>query len=338
MGFRFGQEKNKTKPKALASCADGNEKFPCLRTTLSPTDGEQYYQRETMNQKSILLLFTAVVLFNCSSMNKNINKGNVSQEEFYSKIDFTTQKTIMIIPVELNGVRKNFLFDTGADLTIIQRDKVSGKTFNGSGAAGKESQFGSEIIESLKIGDIDFINTYSGNKNMIYLNQQIPEFGGLIGESIISKANWLINYPSKTLEISNNNISDGSFNILKINKHNGSTFTFLKINGTEYKVKFDFGSSSSFTVPEKSKLAKELLQNLDFENRTRERYTISGGLQTITEKVGKIPKVQIGQMDFTNVETKINVSGQARIGIDFFKNCQIYIDNTNGNIGIKQVK
>jgi len=34
-GFSFGQEKNKTKPKALASCADGNEKFPYYRTTLS---------------------------------------------------------------------------------------------------------------------------------------------------------------------------------------------------------------------------------------------------------------------------------------------------------------
>jgi hypothetical protein len=37
LGFSFGQKKEKAKPKALASCADGNEKFPCLRTTLSPT-------------------------------------------------------------------------------------------------------------------------------------------------------------------------------------------------------------------------------------------------------------------------------------------------------------
>ncbi len=29
------KKKEKAKPKALASCADGNEKFPYLRTTLS---------------------------------------------------------------------------------------------------------------------------------------------------------------------------------------------------------------------------------------------------------------------------------------------------------------
>jgi len=31
------KEKNKSKPKALASCADGNERFPYYRTTLSGT-------------------------------------------------------------------------------------------------------------------------------------------------------------------------------------------------------------------------------------------------------------------------------------------------------------
>ncbi len=35
LGFSFRQEKNKSKPKALASCANGNEEFPNFRTTLS---------------------------------------------------------------------------------------------------------------------------------------------------------------------------------------------------------------------------------------------------------------------------------------------------------------
>jgi hypothetical protein len=37
LGFSFEQVKIKTKPKALASCADGNKKFPYYRTTLSQT-------------------------------------------------------------------------------------------------------------------------------------------------------------------------------------------------------------------------------------------------------------------------------------------------------------
>jgi len=34
------EKKEKAKPKALASCVAENEKFLCLRTTLSPTDNE----------------------------------------------------------------------------------------------------------------------------------------------------------------------------------------------------------------------------------------------------------------------------------------------------------
>jgi len=33
----LNKKKLKTKPKALASCKDGNERFPCPRTTLSRT-------------------------------------------------------------------------------------------------------------------------------------------------------------------------------------------------------------------------------------------------------------------------------------------------------------
>ena len=37
MDLALDKKKEKAKPKALASCAAGNEKFPCLRTTLSPS-------------------------------------------------------------------------------------------------------------------------------------------------------------------------------------------------------------------------------------------------------------------------------------------------------------
>jgi len=37
-------KKEKAKPKALASCADGNEKFPYYRTTLSPTVSKHLIQ------------------------------------------------------------------------------------------------------------------------------------------------------------------------------------------------------------------------------------------------------------------------------------------------------
>ena len=53
LGFSFRQEKNKSKPKALASCADGNEKFPCLRTTLSRDVVINSLNKKLASKKSI---------------------------------------------------------------------------------------------------------------------------------------------------------------------------------------------------------------------------------------------------------------------------------------------
>jgi len=283
--------------------------------------------------QSLLLLPILLLIIGCSGT-KLINKGTVSPEQFHSKTSFTTVKTVIIIPVELNGIKKNFVFDTGAEYNITQRDSIFGRTFTISGASKRKNKFGSEVIKSLKIESVIFENTFSLNENMVGLKEQIPNFGGLIGQPIISKANWLIDYPNKKIEIANKELSDNSFQTIQTKRKNGTPYTFISINGQEYEVIIDLGSSSKMNVPKDSKLGKELLKTLKFHNNKRERYTV-GGLQTITEKVGVIPLVTIGSMEFKDVEMNINTSSQPRIGVSFFENCLIYIDNTNGVYRIK---
>jgi len=57
LGFSFRQEKNKSKPKALASCADGNEKFPYYRTTLS-LDVSQHFDETIQNNSHFIFYDT----------------------------------------------------------------------------------------------------------------------------------------------------------------------------------------------------------------------------------------------------------------------------------------
>ena len=196
-------------------------------------------------------------------------------------------------------------------------------------------KLGNEVIESLKIGDIDFRNTMALNGDLRGLKEQIPNFGGIIGQPIIKKANWLINYPKKTVKISSNEIGRQELKTIRTKDKDGSPYTFISIDGEEYEVILDFGSSSEFNLPKTSKLAKLLLEQYNFEDNERDRYTL-GGLQTIREKVGKIPLIKLGGMEFKNVELTINVSSQPRIGIGFFKDCEIYIDNINNSYKIKK--
>jgi hypothetical protein len=281
-----------------------------------------------------LFVLISLLLIGCS-ITKHQQKGNVHPKEFTFETPFITQKSIPILSFNLNGVTKNFLFDTGADVSLIQREHPLGKTQNISGASKRKMKFGEEYVRSLKIGTVDFKNTFALNGDLDVLKQQIPNFGGIIGQTIINKANWQIDFPNKKLILSNKDLSDTSFETIKFKRIAGAPFTYITINGVEHKVIIDLGSSSEFNLPQGSKLAKQLLREFSFKNNERERYTI-GGIETITEKIGVIPQIKIGEIEFKNVKTSINVSSQARIGSAFFKDCIVYIDNSNNCYKLKK--
>ena len=228
--------------------------------------------------KNLKLLLFALILFlsfSCS-VTKYQKRGTVQPEAFDSEIEFTTAKTVIIIPSKINGVSKNFYFDTGAQYSIIQRDSIIGSSMTIDGASNRSVETGSEVVKSFKIGNVEFVGTVASNTDMIGLKEQIPNFGGIIGTPIIDKANWLIDYPNKKLRISNENLVDETFETIKIKRKGGSPYTYISINGIEYKVVIDFGSSSEFSLPKESELAKQLLQQYTFEDNERDRYTIGG--------------------------------------------------------------
>jgi len=280
-----------------------------------------------------LYVLISFLLIGCS-ITMLQQKGNVYPDVFTFETSFTTQKSILILPFEFNGVTKNFLFDTGADVSLIQREYPIGKTQNISGASNRKMNLGKEYVKSLKIGPVEFKNTFALNGDLDGLKQQISDFGGIIGQTVINKANWQIDYPNKKLKISNKDLTDTTFQTIKFERIDGAPFTFITINGVEHKVIIDLGSSSEFNLPEGSKLAKQLLQEYNFKNNERERYTI-GGIQTIEEKIGFIPLIKIGGIEFKNVKTSINISSQPRIGSVFFKDCVVLIDNSNNSYKIK---
>ena len=281
----------------------------------------------------IITLLIIQILGGCSVTNLQ-KRGYVAPKNFHTTIHFTISKTLIVLPVSMNGVNKNFLFDTGAQISLIQRDSVVGQTSKISGASKREMSVGEEIIESIKIGEVDFRETYAGNGDLVGLKEQIPSFGGLIGEPIINKANWLIDFPNNRLEVSDRDLSDKTLYPVAIDKIDGSPYTNITINGKKYKAIIDLGSSTALTVPSNTSLAKELLKGNKFKVNEREIFTI-GGLQKTTEKLVALPVVKLGKFKIKEVEVSIRKSSQLRIGAALFKNNVVYIDNINGRYMIK---
>jgi len=284
-----------------------------------------------MKQPFYLILPLLFLLFGCS-ITKLQEKGEVEPQNFHSKLTFKTYKGVIGFEGSVNGDIKTFLFDTGADFCLLQRDSIVGKKSNFSGASKRKMKLGNERLESLVIGGIKFINTHALNGDFVGLKEQVPNFGGLIGQSIIQKANWLIDYPNKLIEISNRSLVDNTYKEIETIRDNGNNpYTFIEVNGKRYKVVIDLGSTSTLNLPKDSQFAKDIMNLIDLNENSRERYTL-GGLQNITEKIGVIPTVKLGGFDFSNVDVNINTSSQPRIGINFFKDYLIYIDNSNGGI------
>lgn len=141
--------------------------------------------------KIVVLLFFLSAECSVAKLQK---QGSVNPTDFYTKQSFQTFKGVIEIEAKFEGSSKIFLFDTGADINLIQRDSLAGKKSKYSGASKRKMELGKEKISKLKIGEVEFLDTYALHGDFVGLKEQIPQFGGLIGQSIISKANWLINY------------------------------------------------------------------------------------------------------------------------------------------------
>lgn len=282
--------------------------------------------------QSLLIL---LIFLNACSITKKMERGKVSPKEFHEILSIDTYKGIVVIPCEYEGEIKNYCFDTGAQLSGVQREKIKGRKVKVRGATNRVVENGTEVMRSFKIAGVDFRNTFSTNSDFKGLKEQIPDFGGIIGRPIIDRANWLIDLPNKKLEISSENLANEEFKSIPLDPDYESPYTSIRIENEDYKAILDMGSTSELNIPEDLALADSLMKWYQFHDHTRKRYTV-GGLQNITEKVDTIPYVSINDIKFENVRVTINKSSQLRIGINLFKDHVLYIDNTNNQYMLKK--
>lgn len=285
----------------------------------------------------VIILVISLPFGSCSSTKKlerMYNKGSVSITGYKTTVSFTTERGIVILPVEINGQTKNFLFDTGASGTVLQ-NKVFGATLEIGGASNRKVKMSYENVPLIKIGGASFEETFALNNELHGLEERVDNFGGIIGQPIISRANWLIDYPNKKMTISTANVADCSFQTIPIVREDSAPYITITIDGSDYKCVIDLGSSSTLSVPEDSQLAQHLESKYEFKTNERDVWTI-GGEKTDKEKIGLLPRLHIGNTVFDEVEMNIKKTSQLRVGMLFFKDYQVYIDNTDGNYKIKK--
>lgn len=213
-----------------------------------------------MKRESVLYPLVVFIFFfslgSCGLINSNARGSaeDLNKDE-NTVLSFDTIQNLIIIEAEVNGYTGKFLFDNGFTLSAVHPDfaKKVGITFNESASVrdinGNRTTLAQTRVESIKIGDFDFRNTgfYQIDTKKFF---PCDDIDGVIGGSIINKANWKIQYRDKKIELSRKRFdTPENSTVLKIgyNRAN-SALTKLTIREKEFLFKIDIGMSGETTL------------------------------------------------------------------------------------------
>lgn len=156
-----------------------------------------------MKKLFLSAIFLSICLYSCK---KDVS---LQDETYVTKI--YTSSSLPIVKVQVNGVDKFLLLDTGASFTSLHTEtikQVGGVVgdfapINAEGFGGSENKLFNAHKVKLKLGDT-FLKTtiyakdYTRIKEVIYQDDHV-EIDGILGNDIISKNNFILNFKDNTI-------------------------------------------------------------------------------------------------------------------------------------------
>lgn len=287
-------------------------------------------------KKQITIIFTTLLFFSCATI-KYKKQGFVTKEDFFKEISFEYINDLIFIPVTIENNQYNFLFDTGAELNIIDPSIVNNLSLkqlkNGTIGNGQDSNKGIQRVQikSIEIGGVHFNETAGMIWDMTPLANLIGcvKIDGIIGNNLMRKVNWQIDYKNKKIKISNNtekfNISSDVKKIVMNSGNYGNVLLNVKINNKIKKFTFDSGYNG-------------FLQTGDTSILNNKKYITTIGLTGGTysgKKDGETYSSYLESFSINDIEFKspslllIKPNNSSVLGNEFYENFILTIDWKN---------
>ena len=288
-----------------------------------------------MNSR-IIAFFLIILLSSCVTY-KYKKQGFVTKKEYLKEIPFTYENGFIFIPVTIQEKEYNFLLDTGAELNLIAptisselnvKQLKKGTVSNGSDSVKKVERV---QINSIQIAGIEFQETVSLIWDVSKFGKYIrcKKIDGIIGNNLMRKANWQIDYQKQIIRITDNNesfeISDNSKKI-KMNSENVGNVKFnLKIGLKTKYFTFDTGFNGFIQTGDTTLLK-------DTPSITKvgiKGFNFTGAKQGETH-FKKLDSFQINERLFKKPSYLLIKPGNSSLlGNDFYENYIITIDWKN---------
>ncbi|MCF6341236.1 MAG: retroviral-like aspartic protease family protein [Bacteroidales bacterium] len=299
-----------------------------------------------MRLPSIMILILLGLLFgSCAKVAKLAKQGSVNKTSYITEITFNYYNNLIFIEVSINGKTFHFFLDTGAELnvidqsianeleyTIITKSKVSGTS---------KSRQTLQLVEipNIMIADVSFRNTGAILADLTSIKKFFgcPHIDGVIGNNLLRKAIWQIDYQNEhiliTDELSKVKISGQAHVIDMEPKEWGNVHLDVSLNGIKSKYIFDTGFTGKFETN------KRLFNTLATQDKDLEYITKTGELSAdfINSSTGTFPSARIKAVEIDDIKLADQIvsfrqNASSLVGNGFYENYTLTMDWGNNKI------
>ncbi len=290
------------------------------------------------------VILSFLILTGCSTSSDYTRGTFIPTNSEPVSIPFTRISKLIIIEAKINGVQGKFLFDNGFSMSAINADfaKKANVEFSGSSnirdANSKRKKVKEATIKTVEINGQQFINT---GFYLINTKAFLPcdDIDGVIGASIINKANWKIDFQNLDIKISSKPFNEEGFRLNNYFNRTNTTHTNIKINNIDINAMIDLGSTSSIKLSKKKYLNAFKGGLVEKKHGILSLSTTGLGNIQLSYLTSKQYKIKQGNNQLPLMSTILfrgNNKYPGYLGVDFFDEFNVIINSTENEYILSQ--
>lgn len=233
------------------------------------------YRLKVMNKRKIVLylIICTITLSACSvKVFRILSSAKINKEVTFQKTDYSSPLGFIILPIEIKGKTYKFLFDTGAQTTIVSQNLASTVGIEAKGKISTEdsqkkkkkltvSLIDTMIFEKIIYNDVGVLIS-DFNENTFF---SCLEIDGILGMNVIKLNNWEVNFENKKLTLydRNNKVFTHHTSVIEFYRNRNMPFVDLYVNDHVEQFLIDTGKNGN-EVSISSKLPIQRVEEVFF--------------------------------------------------------------------------
>ncbi len=299
-------------------------------------------------------LITSISACSILKNKKILKEGTFQQDSFITELPFRLISNLIVFEVSIDGNLYNFIFDTGAEVSLISPELVSElnlkreSSISVKGSNNNSKRINLYFLDDIMMNDVGFEKLLCAESDLNAQLADFEEFGcgtridGLIGNNLMKKATWKIDYQNNTITF-----WDVSRTVIPSSKHDTIPIEFTELGNPNIEVRmndyegeflFDTGFGGLMEA-NMSVLKKTGVKSEAGKSATGVGLSVSiHSIQTVEEVKQKIPEVVMGDRLVRDMIVSFEENGSNLIGNRFWKNHIVTIDWKKSMLFIEDIK